>query len=221
MTGLNPTPAPPRVPTLSTARIETLADGVFAIVMTLLVFDIRVPVQEAVDAVGLGPALLTLTPNLISYVISFVILGVFWVGHHNQFFYIRRSDRTLLWINMLFLLFVALVPFSAGLLSRYGSDPVSVIVYNLNLIATGAVLYLHWTYAVRDGHLLGRELDPKVDQLVRRRILTPPTFYLIAIVVSLFNVQIAILLDVLIPVVYVLPNSIDQVFRARSEHNSQ
>jgi len=210
-------PTPPKAPTLSTARIETLADGVFAIVMTLLVFDMRVPIQDQVNAVGLGQALLTLTPNMISYVISFVILGVFWVGHHNQFFYIRRSDRSLLWINMLFLMFVALVPFSAGLLSQYGNDPLSLIVYNLNLIATGSVLYLHWAYAVRDGHLLGHALDPKVDRLVRRRILTPPSFYFLAILVSLINVQLAVLLDVLIPVLYVLPSNIDHVFRARAD----
>jgi uncharacterized membrane protein len=210
-------PAPSPVPTLSTTRIETLADGVFAIVMTLLVFDMRVPAQNQVEAGGLLSALLALIPNLISYIISFVILGVFWVGHHNQFFYIRRSDRTLLWINILYLMFVALVPFSAGLLSRYGSDPLSIVVYNLNLIGTGTVLFLHWVYAVRDGHLLGHTLDPKVDRLVRRRILTPPVFYSFAIIVSLVNVEVALILDILIPILYVLPSNIDHIFRGRQE----
>ena len=213
--------APPKLPTLSTARIETLADGVFAIVMTLLVFDMRVPAQEQVAAVGLGQALLTLTPNMISYVISFVILGVFWVGHHNQFFYIRRSDRTLLWINILFLMFVALVPFSAGLLSRYGSDRLSLIVYNTNLICVGAVLYLHWAYAVRDAHLLGHALDAKVDRLVRRRILIAPRLYLVSILVSFVSIPIADLMDVLIPVLYVLPANFDSIFRGRQDRDTK
>lgn len=210
----------PSLPTLSTARIETLADGVFAIVMTLLVFDIRVPIQEQVSQTGLLNALVTLMPNMISYVISFVILGVFWVGHHNQFFYIRRSDRTLLWINIIYMMFVALVPFSAGLLSRYGSDPLSIVVYNLNLIGTGTILFFHWVYAVRDGHLLGHALDPKVDRLVRRRILTPPVFYSLAIIVSLINVQIALILDILIPILYVLPSNLDRMLRVRPEQRS-
>lgn len=217
MTDQPNTPAPLKLPTLSTARIETLADGVFAIVMTLLVFDMRVPTQEQVDAVGLGQALLALTPNIISYVISFIILGVYWVGHHNQFFYIRRSDRTLLWINILYLMFVALVPFSTGLLSRYGSDRLSLIVYNLNLIAVGAVLYLHWAYATRDGHLLGHALDAKVDRLVRRRILLAPSLYFLAILVSFVSIAAADLLDVLIPILYVLPANFDSIFRGRQD----
>ncbi|MBN8638957.1 MAG: DUF1211 domain-containing protein [Anaerolineae bacterium] len=217
MTDQPNTPAPLKLPTLSTARIETLADGVFAIVMTLLVFDMRVPTQEQVDAVGLGQALLALTPNIISYVISFIILGVYWVGHHNQFFYIRRSDRTLLWINILYMMFVALVPFSTGLLSRYGSDRISLIVYNLNLICVGVVLYLHWAYATRDGHLLGHALDPKVDRLVRRRILIAPSLYFLAILVSFVSIAIADLMDVLIPVLYVLPANFDSIFRGRQD----
>ena len=217
MTDQPNTPAPLKLPTLSTARIETLADGVFAIVMTLLVFDMRVPTQEQVDAVGLGQALLALTPNIISYVISFIILGVYWVGHHNQFFYIRRSDRTLLWINILYLMFVALVPFSTGLLSRYGSDRLSLIVYNINLIAVGVVLYLHWAYATRDGHLLGHTLDAKVDRLVRRRILLAPSLYFLAILVSFVSIAAADLMDVLIPILYVLPANFDSIFRGRQD----
>ena len=108
---------------ITTGRIETLVDGVFAIVMTVLVFDIHVPLQTEVDQVGLASALSLLAPNLLSYVITFVILGVFWVGHHNQYFYIRRADRVLLWINILFMMCVALLPFSAGVFSRYGQQP--------------------------------------------------------------------------------------------------
>jgi uncharacterized membrane protein len=208
-------PAPERPPALSSARIETLADGVFAIVMTLLVFDMRVPVQEAVVQVGLPQALLQLVPNLISYVISFVILGVLWVGHHNQFFYIRRADRTLLWINILFMMCIALLPFSAALLSRYGTQQIAVMIYDANLIAAGLVLYLHWWYGTRDRHLLGHELDPKIDRLVKRRILFPPLLYFISSLLSFFRVEFGIALDILIPLIYILPTGIDQAWRAR------
>lgn len=198
---------------ITTARIETLADGVFAIVMTLLAFDMRVPVQEQVEQLGLSGALGTLAPSLLSYVITFVILGVFWVGHHNQFFYIRRADRPLLWINIFFLMVVALLPFSAGVFSRYGSDRISIIVYNINLILSGLLLFVHWWYATRDNHLLSHEIEPHVRHLVYRRILTPPVLYLIAIVVSLFNVELSVVIDIFVPIIYVLPNRVDHLFR--------
>ena len=198
---------------ISTGRIETLADGVFAIVMTVLVFDMRVPLQAEVDQIGLLAALSQLAPNLLSYIITFVILGVFWVGHHNQFFYIKRADRTLLWINIFFLMLVALLPFSAGLFSRYGQDRISIIVYNINLILTGLILFVHWWYATRDHHLLGQRLDTHVRHIVYRRILMPPALYFAAIVVSFVSVELSIVIDILVPILYVMPNRVDIFFR--------
>lgn len=198
---------------ITTARIETLADGVFAIVMTLLVFDIRVPVQEAVDQFGLLGALLTLTPNLLSYVISFVILGVLWVGHHNQFFYIRRADRQLLWINIVFLMCVALLPFSAALVARYGGDRVALIVYDINLILAGLVLFWHWMYGTRDSHLTNQTIDPDVRRRVNRRILIPPTLYGLAILIAFISTEASFVIDILVPILYAFPTRIDHLFR--------
>ncbi len=201
---------------IPTARIETLTDGVFAIVMTILVFDIHVPLQDQVNQVGLLKALSYLAPNLISYIITFVILGVLWVGHHNQFFYIRRADRVLLWINIFFMMIVALLPFSAGLFSRYGQDRVSIMFYNLNLILAELLLFTHWWYATRDHHLLGQSIERQVRVIVARRILTPPALYLVAILVSLVSVEASIVIDVLVPIIYVLPNRLDHLFRRNS-----
>ena len=129
-------------------RIEALTDGVFAVAMTLLVLDIKVPeLQQALASTQLPHELLALWPKLLSYSISFVILGVYWVGHHLQLAFIRTADRLLLWINMLFLLFVVLVPFSTALLSEYTNQRVAIAVYGANLIAIGLVLALHWWYA--------------------------------------------------------------------------
>lgn len=209
-----PTTEPKRASSaITTARIETLTDGVFAIVMTLLAFDMRVPVEEQVEQLGLWGALVQLAPNLLSYIITFVILGVFWVGHHNQYFYIRRADRPLLWINIFFMMAVALLPFSAGVFSRYGADRTSILVYNANLILSGLLLFLHWWYATRDSHLLNHEIEPSVRHLVYRRILTPPVLYLLAIFVSLLNVELSVIIDILVPILYVLPNQVDQLFR--------
>ena len=133
---------------LSRNRIEALTDGVFAVAMTLLVLDIKVPEPQQSEGVADLPVrLLALWPKLLSYAISFVILGVYWVGHHIQLSFIRRADRPLLWINVLFLLWVALVPFSTALLSEYSKTRVAIAIYGANLIAIGLTLALHWWYA--------------------------------------------------------------------------
>ncbi len=198
---------------ITTGRIEALTDGVFAIVMTILVFGIQIPGAELVGRIHLLPALATLVPNLIGYVITFIIIGVLWVGHHNQFFYIRRADRTLLWINILFFMVVALLPFSAGLFSHYGRDPVAIVVYNVNLILSSLLLYAHWAYATRDSHLLNHPIEAHVRAIVNRRILTPLVFYLLAILVSFVAVEVSIAINVLVPIVWAFPSSIDHIFR--------
>jgi hypothetical protein len=84
---------------LSKTRIEALTDGIFAIAMTLMVFDIKVPAVAQMNQLNLRHELIQLWPRFLAYVISFVMLGVYWVGHHNQYHYIRSTDRPLLWIN--------------------------------------------------------------------------------------------------------------------------
>jgi uncharacterized membrane protein len=203
-----------RFSAITTTRIETLADGVFAIVMTLLVFDIRVPTPERVAEIGFAAALSDVLPNIVTYILSFLILGVLWVGHHNQFFYIRRADRTLLWTNIAFLMAIALVPFSAGLLARYGrAEPLADAIYNLNLIAASTALFFHWWYGTRDNHLLNEYIPLEIRRLVVVRILIPPILYTIAIFVGLFNTDIARAVDVLVPLLYILPNRVDALFR--------
>jgi uncharacterized membrane protein len=104
---------------LSKTRIEALTDGIFAIAMTLMVFDIKLPVGPQTTPWSLRSELIGLWPRFLAYAISFIMLGVYWVGHHNQYHYIRRTDRGFLWINIFFLMGVSLIPFSTGLLGQY------------------------------------------------------------------------------------------------------
>lgn len=197
---------------ITTNRIEALSDGVFAIVMTLLVFDLSVPTMEEVAQIGLSAALAELLPNLFSYALSFLILGVFWVGHHNQFFYIRRADRTLLWINIVFLMCVALLPFTAPLAARFGEESLALIVYDLNLIFAGLALFWHWAYATRDSHLLSQPLDPLIRRRVNQRILLAPGLYGLALLVAIFAPTISFGIDILVPVLYIFPAAMDRFF---------
>lgn len=201
---------------LSTSRIEALTDGVFAVVMTLLVLDLKVPVITGPEAAAeLSGKLLDLWPKLLSFALSFVIASIYWVGHHNQFHFIRRTDRALLWINLLFMLCVALVPFSSGLLGDYPGQQIAVVVYGINLICIGSVLYGQWWYATADHRLVDHDIDPHVVCAAKQRILIAPTAYALAIILSFFGTAISIAIYLLVPVVYIAPGSVDRHCGAR------
>src|SRR5262245_12950012 len=100
-------------------RIEALSDGVFAIAMTILVLEIHVPSVDQVPPRELVHVLWRMWPKIAGYVVTFVNIGTLWIGHHFQFHYIRRTDRTLLWLDLFYLMFVSFLPFAAGLVGSY------------------------------------------------------------------------------------------------------
>lgn len=184
---------------MSAGRLGALADGVFAIVMTLLVFDFRV----SADAPSLADALAALLPNLTAYVISFVILGVYWVGHHFQFTYIERTDHWLNWLNIAFLLCVALVPFSAGVLSRYGSERLAIIVYGVNLILVAITHMATWQYASRQQGLIRADTPQELIDGAWQLSAAPLIAYLAAIGVSFVSPALAVAVYAIVPIPYV------------------
>jgi uncharacterized membrane protein len=115
-------------------RLVFFSDAVFAIAITLLALEIRLPELHDPSAAGLSEALLGLWPKFSSFAISFWIVGTLWLGHHRIFHHIKRYDRRLLLINLLLLMWVALMPFSGSLLGEYGGYRVSVIVYQFLLV---------------------------------------------------------------------------------------
>ncbi len=196
---------------LSKGRLEALTDGVFAIVLTLLVLDIRVPeIPPAMVSEELMTRLFLLWPKILGYAISFVILGVYWVGHHAIFHYIRRSDRVLLWLNMFFLMAVAFVPFSAALFSAYGRQPTAVRIYGYNQLAAGLCLYAQWWHATRGHRLVDHDLDRRVIRAAGVRILTAPALYLGAIALASVQPVLSTLTYLLVPLFYILPGRIDR-----------
>lgn len=173
-------------------RIVNLSDGVFAIALTLLVLDIRVPnIRESVVGSELPGVLLSLWPNYLGYVLSFVVISTFWIIHHSIFRTIRAYDRTLLYLNLLFLMFVAFVPFPTSLLGEYGDHQLPVAIYAATL-AVGRLLLtaIHW-YTARNARLLDESQDPTTVRFLLIRGLTIPAVYLLSIVISFFSVQAA------------------------------
>lgn len=160
--------------------------------MTLLVLDIRVPnIPENVVGSELPGVLLALWPKYLGYVLSFVVISTFWIIHHSIFRPIRAYDRNLLYINFLFLMFVAFVPFPTSLLGEYGNHQLPVAVYAATL-AVGRLLLtaIQW-YSVRHDRLLDEAQDPATVRFLLIRGLTIPAIYLLTIVISFFSVQAA------------------------------
>jgi uncharacterized membrane protein len=133
---------------MDTKRLETLVDGIFAIAMTLLVLGLAVPtIQPPLTNASVTNAILNLIPNFVSLVVSFVLLAVFWKIHHRIFKQINKMNGTLLWINVIWLLFIVLVPFSATLTGDYGQFTIANIIFNINMLGIATLLYLNWHYA--------------------------------------------------------------------------
>src|SRR3954469_21829273 len=120
-------------------RLAALSDGVFAVAMTLLVLDLRAPAAEAIHSEQvLTAALGALAPKLLMYVMSFMTLGIFWVGQQSQLNHLARSDRGFSWIHLLFLFAVSVTPFSTTLLAEFTRYRISMLIYWLNLLLLGA-----------------------------------------------------------------------------------
>src|SRR5215471_17659067 len=198
---------------LSTNRLEALSDGVFAVAITLLVLNLQVPQITSVSE--LVPRLGGLWPKLLSYALSFVLVGIYWVAHHNTFHYIQRSDRTLLWLNLLLLMCIVFLPFPTALLGQYPEERVSVIIYAGTLVITGMVLQALWWYATGSYRLVDRNIDPRLVQRATRRNLTGPLIYLLAIGISLISVPASLVLFILVPLYYIFPGRIDRHWARR------
>lgn len=177
---------------VSTARLNTLVDGIFAIVLTLLVLDIRVP--EATSNSELVSALVDLWPQLFSYALSFIIIGLFWLGHQLESRYIHSSDHLRTWLTLVFVMFVALLPFSSSLLGSHPFSLAAVIVYSSNVCAASLLRYLHWRYVSNHHRLVSRDLDQRLIASVSRAFLSTPLLCLLVIALSLISVKASLVL---------------------------
>ncbi|MGL5033423.1 MAG: TMEM175 family protein [Microcystaceae cyanobacterium] len=192
-------------------RLFAFSDGVFAITITLLVLEIKVPeIPHELVATELLPKLAHLFPFIISHVISFFVLGIFWVAHHNMFAHIKKHDHVLLWLNLFFLLCVASAPFPTGLLGGYPDQPISVMIYSAVLAITGLSLDAIWWYATTYG-LVDSETDPEFVSFVHWHIWKAPIFYGLAFIFAFFNLlAIAKLILICVTIFYIIPNTLER-----------
>jgi uncharacterized membrane protein len=164
-------------------RLETCSDGVFAIVITLLVLDIKLPES---NVLGLAQALKESLPRIAAYVLSFAIIGLYWISHLRSFELIAKVDGAVFWINLLLLLLVSFIPFPTALLGRYPNEALPIVIYGLTLIACNAVGLGLMAYLLRHPHLLAQEhrRDSLWRQFPVRLIVMVNAGYLMAVLLA-------------------------------------
>ena len=196
----------------SLERLAALSDGVFAVAATLLVLDLHVPALEIAHAAqplwtngalqseqALWNALVPLLPRLLTYFMSFLTLGIFWLGQQTQFNSFEHSNRSFAWIHLIFLFGITLVPFSTGLLADYIAFRLALIIYWLNLMLLGLMLFVSWRYATRNS-LLKAEVTPEIAHAQVRRIVGFQILYGLVTLLCVFSTSLSIALLILLQI---------------------
>jgi len=168
-------------------RLAALSDGVFAFAMTVLFLDIRVPqLGPMASEQDLWHAVVALGPRFLTYLMSFLTLGIFWVGQQTQLNHLVRSDRDLTWIHILFLATIGIVPFSTALLAEYITYRTALLIYWFNILLLGSEFIVSWRYAVR--RLLVKDDAPKgLNRAIYGRALMGQLLYAIGAALCIFN----------------------------------
>ena len=180
-------------PGLTPGRIEALTDGVFAIAMTIIVLELSVPYLLGSPVPGEQPtSFLEMWDEFYIYVVGFITLGIYWILHRYMFYFIKRSDGVLIWLNILFLMLASLVPFSTKVLSAnevllpraQGESNAATTFFAVTTMASILVLLLIWRYATGGHRLVDRDIDGRIIPALTRVILIGVTIYAIGVVVS-------------------------------------
>lgn len=188
----------------SVERLAALSDGIFAVAMTLLVLDLRVPAAEAIHSgMDLQGALWALSPQLLMYMMSFVTLGIFWLGQQTQLNFLERSHRSLAWIHIVFLFGVTLTPFSTRLLAEFIVYKTALVVYWLNILLLGGSLYFSWNCATGLG-LVKADMPADVPGAIQRRIVVGQSLYAFGALLCVFSTYWSIGFIVLVQLYYAI-----------------
>jgi uncharacterized membrane protein len=184
------------------SRVIALSDGVFAIIITLLVLEMHVPDLSAGQS--LAEALDEVRPSFVAFLISFIVAAIAWAGHRDLFSYVRRTDRALIWFNVLYLLPVCLLPFAASLLSRHDEEPLALQAYGAALVAIAASRLVTWLYATNRPHLLYEPIGFAARRAGAMIVMLQGVIYAAAIFVSEYSIIVPLVIYAATPAAYFL-----------------
>lgn len=199
----------PRPETSETGRLETFADGVMAIAITLLVLEIAVPHLR--PGASLGQALAAQWPSYAAYVVSFLTIGIIWVNHHHLFSVIARTDNTFLILNVVFLMTIAALPWPTALVAAHlqeeASRATATVVYGLTMTSIAVMFNVVWRYAARGHRLLASNVDPVALRRIGRSYLSGPASYLGATLLALVNAWVSLGIFAALALYWLIPGT--------------
>jgi uncharacterized membrane protein len=190
-----------------TTRLEAFSDGVFAIAITLLIIEVKVPSEAEVEhARGLWAALSHHWPSYVGYVISFVTIGIMWANHHAVFTYVRKTDRGFLLANVFLLMTIAFLPFPTAVLAEYLSNPQmrveATVFYGLALVLTAVGFNVVWFFGVRGRRLLGDSIDEAGVRTISARYRLGVPCYALTTAAAFLNVALSLGLHLALALLY-------------------
>jgi uncharacterized membrane protein len=193
-------------------RVESLVDGIFSVSMTLLVLDIKLPggVQFATNQ-DLLQHFASVEFSFAIYVVSFCVLAMFWIAHHYYFTYVEHLDRPLLWINLIFLLFTTLVPFSTNLVASHGTLQVAVLLYGANLLLLYLMLALLLARMRHHRALTTPEFEPGISTAMTRRLRAFCFIPILAMAVAMYSPPWGVRMFYLLALLHLVPEALDHI----------
>lgn len=191
-------------------RLEALGDGIFSIVMTILVIELKIPTVIGNSFQDFLHGLYEIRLELICFFISFILLGIMWFGHRMVFEYISKTNRYFIFLGVLFYMFVCLVPFSTRFLAANTLQWYAILMYGLNLSICNLSLYSQWKYGIHRPALHSRVIPRQVKVIARNLFIISPILYAIAIAFSFYFPLLSILIYSATPVLYLIPNKLDK-----------
>ena len=191
---------------LNKGRAEALTDGIFAFAMTLLVLGIDVPARAAATQTSdmVSKILQDIYPDISHYLIAFVMLASFWMLHHRCYDRLKAINRKLLWMNIATLMFIALIPFSTDLADDYVTIPLAGLVFSVNMLIVGTLLYSQWSYAAGNKQLISEEVTQEEVRTVKRRMMIMPGIAIIAIALAALGFPWTVLIYIIAPVAFAI-----------------
>ena len=187
-------------------RMNAFSDGVFAILMTILVLELKVPpIADKESMPELWQGISNILPKLLGWLISFFALSVIWANHYRLCKQFKVIDHTILWLNTLLLLFASIIPFPTAIIGDYPLNELSILLYGLPMICITTIFPIMRLYAVREGKIFEKSVP---DRKLRIAYFWCPASYLIGILLSFIHVYLSYIVFFILPIANMLPEKL-------------
>lgn len=172
---------------MNKTRLEAFSDNIFAIAVTLLILNVKLPNAGKETDHQLSHVLLRIMPNLVTFGFTFLVIGMFWIAHHRIFSFVKVVNNALLWLNIVYLMFVALIPFPAALVTENPLLPTSILFYTVTLLVISIMHFVVLEYLLRNNDLKHPSLNRETYRSAKRIAIVGPICYIVAAVFGYVN----------------------------------